>query len=132
MDEKDMLEIQLDTRSEPFDYYRDLALSILHDEDLNSDPDMLDAEASIAQWDGHMNPSSTGIALLIEWKALLSKSVLSPLMKQCENTAPDFTYRWKQYETPLRSLISERDERTISKSIAMNWNQLLISTLRTS
>jgi penicillin amidase len=131
LDEQDMLSVQLDTRSEIFDYYRDLALATLDQEALR-DPELAEARRYIAAWDGRMEADSLGIGLLWPWREKLAAVVFAPVAARCRLAEADFTYSWRQMETPLRALLSQQLAATLPDAHYRDWRDLLLKTLAES
>jgi len=73
-----------------------------------------------------------GIALLVRWRTDLAKAVFTPLLSRCSNAEPDFSYRWREQETPLRALLTQRIPATLPQAVPGGWDELLLSTLRAS
>lgn len=127
--EQDMLDIQLDTTSEFYEFYRRVALEILERQPA---PRHLEREAvarAIRQWNGRLDPDSTGIALLIRWRSELANTVFAPLTRRCAQAGPGFIYRWREQETPLRALLTQRLPDTLPKPGYRDWDDLLLQTL---
>ncbi|MFM8333005.1 MAG: penicillin acylase family protein, partial [Candidatus Methylumidiphilus sp.] len=127
--ERDLLAVQLDTRSEFFEYYRALALEVLADA---GDADLQEARGQIEAWDGRMDAGSSGIALLWAWREKLADTVFAPVVARCRQAQPDFHYAWRQMETPLRELLKQRQAETLPSSHYRDWPDLLRQTLADS
>ena len=105
LNEQDMHDIQLDTMSDYYAFYSTLAMSLLTADRLAVDPHLKEIKSAISQWDGRLNPSSTGITLLIHWRNTLAKTLLAPILNKCVKMDPSFSYQWREMETPLRALL---------------------------
>ncbi|QXP85426.1 penicillin acylase family protein [Methylococcus sp. Mc7] len=103
--ETDLFGLQLDTRSEFFEFYRDLVLALTADA---GDPALADARRAVEAWDGRMETDSRGIALLVRYRRNLARTIFSRLLARCDQADPGFVYAWREAETPLRALISSR------------------------
>lgn len=132
LNERDMLEIQLDTRSEFHEFYRTLALTLLDQDDHRADPELIDAERVIRGWNGRLDPDSTGIALLVRWRSDLARALFSPLLAECARSEPTFAYRWREQETPLRTWLSAQVPETLPQPHPAGWSGFLLDTLRQS
>jgi penicillin G amidase len=128
--EKDMLNLQLDTRSEFYDYYRQLAFSVL-DAKSREEVALNEAAIDIARWDGKLEADSQGIALLIAFRRNLAEQVFAPIVARCRQWDAGFTYRWRLMDAPLRALLSEQSPQTLPASHA-SWRQLIQEALRSS
>lgn len=127
--EQEMHQIQLDTRSEFYEFYRQLALSILTPDRLAMNPDLTEIDSAIRQWNGHMDPDSHGIALLARWRTDLAKAIFTPLLSRCANTEPGFSYQWRNMETPLRALIKQADPTLAPDHQPGGWQEFLLKSL---
>jgi penicillin amidase len=130
--ETDLFAMQLDTVSEFYEFYRQLALPLLSDSHVPSDPSLEDARIAIERWNGRLNPDSMGIGLLVRWRQELVKALFSPWVSRCVSADPTFMYSWREQETPLRSLLRARLPETLPQSRFTDWSQFLLETLRSS
>jgi penicillin amidase len=123
-----MLDIQLDTRSELFDFYHDLALDVLEH---TSDKTQVNAqiETAIRAWDGHMHTDSKGIALLIAFRTKLAEGVFAKAIGRCKQFDVDFRYAWHEMETPLRALLTQRPSGILAPEFHEDWNSFILQTL---
>lgn len=129
--EADLLALQLDTVSEFYEFYRQLALVVLADDAARADPALADAERAIRQWNGRLDPDSLGIGLLVRWRQDLAQAVFAPLVARCA-AEPEFAYRWREQETPLRALLAQRIPETLPDRRHADWRGFLLDTLRHS
>ena len=126
--EQDMLRIQLDTRSELFEFYRNLALSVLnHLKSPSSEQQML--VETLHAWDGNMQANSKGVALLIAFRAKLAEGVFAKVVAQCRKFDPNFNYAWRELETPLRALLTRRPKGVIALEYQDDWELFIRQTL---
>ncbi len=128
MDEGALFSIQLDTRSEFFDYYRNLALKMMGSA-YHQDSELEEARHYIEAWNGRMDADSLGIGLLWQWREKLSALVFAPVVARCRQADPDFSYTWRKLETPLRALLTERIPATLPNAQYHDWQDLLVKTL---
>lgn len=131
LDERDLFSIQLDTRSEFFDYYRRLAMKLL-DAEARKDPALDEARRYIEAWDGHMDAGSLGIGLLWLWRENLASAVFAPVVARCRQLEPDFAYSWREMETPLRALLGQQIPQTLPDARHRDWRGLILQTLADS
>lgn len=131
LDERDLFDIQLDTRSEFFEYYRSLALDTLKAETRQDDV-LEEARRAIEAWDGQMDAGSLGIGLLWLWRENLASTVFAPVVARCRQAQPDFAYSWREMETPLRALLSQQIPQTLPDARHPDWHGLILQTLADS
>jgi penicillin amidase len=127
--ERDMHEIQLDTTSDFYAFYKELALSLLSTHRQTANAPLAEIKSVIDQWDGRLNPDSQGIALLIHWRTTLARKVFTPILKACEKQDPSFTYQWREMETPLRAILKEGIPAIAATYDHADWDEFLLTTL---
>ena len=129
LDEQAMLDIQLDTRSEFYEFYRNLALEVLREAAAERVPEASRWIEALRAWDGQMRPDSRGLPLLVAWRSALAQRLFSPLVKHCELKDAGFGYQWREMETPLRRLI-QTGNADLARAYGVNsWHDLLLDTL---
>ena len=131
LNELDLFALQLDSRSEFFDFYRDLALNLLEGE-MQSDQTLDEARRYIDAWNGNMEHDSLGIGLLWLWREKLSSVVFSPVVARCRKVDPNFFYAWRKLETPLRTLLIQQVPATLPSAEYRDWRDLLLRMLSDS
>jgi penicillin amidase len=127
--EPDLLAIQLDNRSGVLDFYQQLALAELRGL-ANKEPDLLEAEAALQAWDGRMQTGSIGAAFLSEFRNRLSQEVFAKVVAACRVYDPDFRYAWREMETPLRLLLTQRPQGLLNSRYHDDWRRMIIATVR--
>lgn len=129
LSEQDLLNIQLDTRSGVLDFYQQLALTEL--QNLGSKDSVLnEVEVALKAWDGHMQTDSVGAALLNQFRMRLANEVFAKVVAACRVYDADFRYAWREMETPLRILLTERPIGLLSQHYRDDWQQMILETLR--
>jgi penicillin G amidase len=129
--ERELLAIQLDTRSEVYDFYQQLALNELQAIP-RKDKALQEVEQVLKAWDGHMSSSSIGASLLAEFRRQLAEEMFAKVVAAGQTLDPNFKYAWREMETPMRILLSERPKGLLRAHLNDNWNTLIIDTLRQS
>ncbi|MCQ8105707.1 penicillin acylase family protein [Methylomonas sp. SURF-2] len=127
--EADLLAIQLDTRNAVFDFYRQLALDEIRGIS-GKDPQLLEAELALTAWDGHMRDHSIGAVLLAEFRNQLAKQVFAKVVAACQKYDPEFRYAWREMETPLRQLLSQRPAGVLAARYRDDWRTMILEALR--
>jgi penicillin amidase len=130
LNEADLFALQLDSVSEFYGFYRDLALSVLDENATRTDPDLAEIKRAVAAWNGRLDGDSRGIALLVRWRQDLLKAALAPLLARCAAAEPGFTYFWGEQDTPLRALLREQRPETLPGQA--DWPAFLRDSLRRS
>jgi penicillin amidase len=127
--ERDLLNLQLDTRSEFYGYYQQLALAVLGTASGNGQLSAI--RRSLKGWDGFAERDSQGIAILVEFRALLAQEVLSPFMARCRTLDPAFQYSWSYLDEPLQRLLDAKlPELLPNRERYPDWNAFLLAVLR--
>ncbi|MFO1417429.1 MAG: penicillin acylase family protein [Methylotetracoccus sp.] len=106
--EAHMFALQLDTRAEPYRFYRDLVLELLSDDDVRDHPELEEIRDYVNAWEGDAEILTSGLPLLVEYRAELADAVLSPFLGACRDLEPDFAFVWAQVDVPLQRLLTER------------------------
>ncbi len=124
--EADLLALQLDTVSEFYEFYRQQALEVLTETALRDHPQRAELRQALEHWDGRMEADSVGIGILVNWRLSLAKRLFAPLVAPSVALDPDFTYSWREQETPLRSLLAAR---LVPPGTGEQWQDFLLHTL---
>jgi penicillin amidase len=103
--ERDLLDVQLDSRTEFYRYYQQLALSLLES---GTGPAGLDLQRQLARWDGRAETESLGFAVLAEFRKLLLGRVLGAYLAACRGLEPDFSFEGYAADEPLRQILHEK------------------------
>lgn len=127
--ERDMLRMQLDTRSELFEFYRQLVLDAVG-RSASGNADLVGAIKALRAWDGHMNRDSQGAALLVALRTKLAEGVFAKVVARCRQLDPDFKYAWRQMETPLRQLLTQRPGQVLPEQYHDDWDAFVVASLR--
>lgn len=106
--EQDMLRLQLDTTSHFYEFYQQLALAVLTETAMAGEPHLAAAQQHIRDWHGRADVESVGFALLVQFRETLLADVFAPFLVQCQEVDAEFSYAWRNKETPLRILLSSR------------------------
>jgi penicillin amidase len=106
--EADSLALQLDTRSEPLELYRALALAALA-RTREKDAREREAEAALAAWDGRAERSSRGFALVRGLRRELMERVFASWLAASRAAEPDFALDFADLDTPLAQALSSEE-----------------------
>ncbi len=130
--EADLFRIQLDTKSEVYEFYRRIAREVLTDEAVRSNPGLAPLRRVVDAWDGHANIDSVGYDFLIQFRDVLARSIFMPLLERCLAEDRQFTYVGGM-ETPLRALLTARvPELSPNGQGGDAWRSFLIDALERS
>lgn len=128
--EQDLLQLQLDTTTEFYEFYRNLALSVLTQEATRNEPELRLLRRLITKWDGKADRDSQGLPVLVEFRKRLAQHVIIPYLTVCRDREASFYYQWYKMETPLRRLLTEKIPSILPSRRFKDWNELILKTLQ--
>lgn len=102
--ETHLFHLQLDTKSEFYEFYRRIARDILTDDVVRERPSLAPLRRAIDAWNGHADTDSLGYGLLVQFRKVLAKSVFTRFLVPCFEQDQSFAYGGN-VETPLRALL---------------------------
>lgn len=130
--EQDMLHLQLDTKTDFYEFYRALALEVLNAAKPAENTLLDEARQEILAWDGFARINSRGIPLLATFRNQLINRVFEPFLKNCAAIDSGFKYAWYEMETPLRQLIRGQLPNTLPDPAFESWDHFLRAALEDS
>ena len=125
-DERDLLNMQLDTRTKVFDFYRDLILEAAPGG--NSDPRIINAQAIVRGWNGTADIDQLALRLLAAFRRTVHAKLFAPLIQECRRLDENFRYRWSFSEEIVRRILEERPAHLLANQYA-DWSAFLQSAL---
>lgn len=128
-----MFDLQLDTESEFYGFYQQLALKSLTAEVLAKQPALAEVRDYLLAWDGRADAGSLGFPLLVEFRKQLLASVFTPFLSACLNADKNFSYSWTYSDTPLKALLTEKPPRLLPDAAHYrNWDDFIFGQLQHS
>jgi penicillin G amidase len=125
-----MYALQLNTKSDFYNFYQQLALSVLSAQVIRNDPGLAKAKIALESWDGFANPDSVGFGLLVKFRQRLADIIFSAYVQQCRKRDKNFHYRWLKMDTPLRQLLANKLPETLPNNADFkNWDTLILTAL---
>lgn len=103
--ERDLLDLQLDSTSQFYEFYRQLALELLTDRVIQRNPSLMKARHAFEAWNGKADADSRGFSLVIRFREVLARSVFTPFLSACQERDAQFSYNG-DLDTPLRQLLT--------------------------
>jgi penicillin amidase len=125
VDERALLAIQLDTRVELLDFYRDLLLETTEKSARSSDSIV---RRAVQQWSGTADRDQTAMPLLDGFRDELHERILAPLTAPCRVLDPGLRFRSFRAEEAVRRILEERPNHLLPPGAA-SWRDLLRSAL---
>lgn len=129
LNENDSLSMQLDTRAEGYEFFRQLVLEAVPENE--ADESLRLARSRIAAWNGRADPDQIGFRILQLYYSALLDAVLTPLLAPAREADPNFVYRWPLADEPLRRILEEQPRHLLAADYE-NWPALLRDVLRRS
>lgn len=103
--ERDLLDLQLDSTSQFYEFYRQLALDLLTDRAVQRNSSLMKARHTFEAWNGKADADSRGFSLVIRFREVLARSVFTPFLSACQERDAQFSYDG-DLDTPLRQLLT--------------------------
>lgn len=125
--ESSLFELQLDTESEFYQFYQQLALSVLAQH-----PELNEVRDYLLAWDGKANTQSSGFALLVQFRQRLAKSVFNAFLAPCKKLDKNFSYSWTYIDTPLQAMLTEKPPALIPDARYTSWDAFILAQLTDS
>jgi penicillin amidase len=131
--ESAMFNLQLDTESEFYVFYQQLALNSLSNEVLAKQPDLAEVRDYLLAWDGRADVGSLGFALLVEFRKQLVESVFTPFLSASRQADKNFSFAWTYIDTPLEALLNEKPAQLLPDAAHYrNWDDFILGQLQYS
>lgn len=130
--ERDMLALQLDTRTEFYRYYQQAALRALEGQSSQDQPFIEELRRYLEAWDGRAEADSLGLALLVEFRRELMNAVLAPLLAKCRKIDPAFSYYWSSADVPVQHIVDSGRVELLPDRKFHGWNGFLRAVLERS
>ncbi len=130
--EEDLFQLQLDTKTDFYEFYRRLAASLLTPQIRAENPLLDELGQEIAAWDGYARIESRGLPFLAAFRKLLSERVFGPFLKSCASMDKHFRYYWFEMETPMRQLLEKQIPEILPDSRFGSWDEFLLAILAES
>ena len=119
--EEDMLQLQLDTTSHFYDFYQQLALSVLTNEAIVNEPELKAVRRHIEAWSGKAEVDSVSFGVLVHFHQRLATDVFTPFLTRCKEVDENFVFTWRTIEPPLRMMLTEQVPDLIPDTSYPNW-----------
>jgi len=132
LNEWSMFELQLDTESEYYHFYQQLALTVLTPNLIAQQPELGEIRDYLLAWNGKADVQSLGFALLEKFREQLAKSVFSPFVAACKQVDKNFDYSWSYVDTPLKALLTEKPAQLLPDKHYADWNGFILAQLQHS
>jgi len=132
LDEARLAALQLDTRAEVYEFFRELALRVLDEAALRDRPALRAARASIEGWDGRADRDSRGLALLAALRQALFEATIGVYLAACREADDEFAYTWGTMDVALRAILTARLPETLpGDGRHAGWDELVLTALET-
>jgi len=126
-----MFDLQLDTESEFYVFYQQLALNSLTVEVIARQPELAEARDYLLAWNGRVDVGSLGFAVLVEFRRQLIEAVFTPLLSASRDADKNFSYSWTYIDTPLQALLNEKPPHALPDAVHYrNWDDFILGQLK--
>jgi len=127
--EKELLQLQLDAKTDFYRFYQTLALQALGD--APGDSRLQALKRHLEAWDGYAEADSKGLAVLVEFRQRLADAALSPFMARCRALEPAFVYSWGNMDEPLQQLLAAQAPELLPADKAYpDWKSFILAQLQ--
>ena len=133
INEWSMFQLQLDTESEFYAFYQQLALNVLSPKIIEQQPELRELREYLLAWNGRADKDSLGFALLVQFRKLLMKNVFTPFLSACRNADNNFQYSWFYSDTPLQAMLKEKPPQLLPDPVNYrDWDTFILGQLTQS
>ncbi|UVT14311.1 MAG: penicillin acylase family protein [Nitrospira sp.] len=130
--ERDLFDLQLDSTSRFYEFYRELAQEVLTDAAIQGKPPLVKARHAFEAWNGKADADSRGFALILRFRQVLSRSVFAPYLSSCRERDAQFSYDG-DLDTPLRHLLTTQiPELNPDPGHFSSWSEFLLNAVEQS
>jgi penicillin G amidase len=127
--EADMLRLQLDTASEFYRFYQQLALQELTNSAITERPSLSEVREVLEVWNGRADVDSLGFGLIVRFRKALAKSVFAPFLWPCQAQDEKFSYG-TDLDTPLQAMLTERMPQLLPDPVRYaGWGPFIVGVL---
>ncbi len=106
--ERDLLDIQLDTRSRIHDQARAIILEVVTGNE--TDERLARVRRHVEAWNGHADLDQPGFRIVARYYDKLQERVLAPLLAPAIEADQAFRYNWPMADEPMRRLLETRPD----------------------
>ncbi|TAL55862.1 MAG: penicillin acylase family protein, partial [Methylovulum sp.] len=133
LNEWSLFALQLDTESEFYAFYQQLALNALTPELVAQQAELRELREYLLAWNGRADTDSLGFALLRRFRERLAETVFAPFVAACRKSVKDFSYSWTYIDTPLQAMLTEKvPELLPDPAHYHHWDAFILDQLRQS
>lgn len=130
--ELDVFSVQLDTTTEIYEFYRNLALQVLSGPVIQQNPHLSEVHRVLEAWNGKADAESIGFGLLKAFRNSLARSVFTPFLEVCREKDEGFVYDG-DLDTPLRALLTAQVPQLLPDQVHFtDWHAFLLHALEQS
>lgn len=130
--ERDLLELQLDSTGQFYEFYRKIARELLTDSVVAANPRLAEVRRVLDAWNGKAEADSLGFGLVVRFRDVLTNAVFTPFLSSCRERDARFVLTG-DLDTPLRSLLTAQPpELNPDPEHFPGWTEFLVHVLEES
>ncbi len=130
INEWSIFQLQLDTKSEFYSFYQQLALNVLSPKIIEQKSELRELREYLLAWNGRADKDSLGFALLVQFRKQLVKNVFTPFLSACRNVDNNFQYSWFYIDTPLQAMLTEKPSQLLPDPVNYrDWDAFILGQL---
>ena len=131
--EQSMFELQLDTETQFYAFYQQLALTVLSPDVINREPELAELRKFLSAWNGAADVDSLGFAMLVQFRKQLAEAVFNPFLLAPRMADQHFKYTWTYIDTPLQALLTQKSPQLLPDSAHYcSWDDFILGQLKQS
>ncbi|MDX2114506.1 MAG: penicillin acylase family protein [Planctomycetota bacterium] len=127
--ERDMLALQLDTRTPAMDFYRDVLLGAVGESE--TDAELAAARRAAAEWNGRADAESVGFRVLARFRGVLTERLERAVLGGAGGDG-GANYWWLQDDEMFMRVLEERPAWVLARMRESSWEGAIRGTLRRS
>jgi penicillin amidase len=128
LNEAQVFQLQLDTKSEFFERYRSLALGALERRGQKATPREARLERVLEAWDGHADIDSRGLGVLARFRMQLAERVFSDVLARARRLEPGLDLMLPDIDGPLERVLGDGKEPLVPTPPG-GWDAVILAAL---
>lgn len=127
--EADLFRLQLDTRSEFFEFYRRVALDALARRGADATRREAQLARTLRSWDGRAEPGARGFPLIARFRRHLAEHAFADWLAAAQKLEPNVELTLPDIDAPLERLLGAGAERSEVPAPRGGWDRVVLAAL---